>query len=80
MVTQLLLIPTANELVWPCTSTPPVQADGHERFKFVPFTTVAVIVGSGTDAVTVTDPSTARSFWTVKPGETIVMLAPGPAG
>src|SRR5688572_5618007 len=77
MVTQLLLIPTASELVWPCRSTPPAQSAGHERVKFVPPKTVVVIGGSGETAVTVTDPSTARSFWTVKPGETIVRLATG---
>src|ERR1017187_4152571 len=79
MVTQLVLRPVASPLVWLCRSTPPVQLAGQERFNVVPPApeTVAVIAGSGATALTVTDPSTPRLFWTVKPGETIVMLATG---
>src|ERR1022692_4024825 len=79
MVTQLVLRPLVIPLVWLCRCTPPVQLAGHERFNVVPPApeVVTVIVGWDEAVVTVTDPSTPRLFWTVKPGETIVMLVTG---
>ena len=75
IVTQFALIPTDKLLVWACKSTPPAQEAGQVRFKTPP-ETVVVIAGGGETETTETDPSTARWFTTVKPGETMVIPAP----
>ena len=79
MVTQFVLRPTVSRLVWPCRCTPPIQFAGHDRVRLVVVNDV-VIGGGAETAVTVTEPSTARLFATVKPGVSIVIAPPPVTG
>src|SRR5258708_2090041 len=80
MVTQLAPRPAVSGSTCICKSSP-FDAAGHERMNRPPEIVGVILAGGRTPTdSTVTDPSRAKLFATVKPGETIVIEAPPTTG